>query len=121
MKPNYTEIDSIEEWSTLLEQSGERALLLLKHSTACPISGAAFKEFKVYTRKPKRPIVCALVKVIESRPVSDEIETKTGLKHESPQILLIQDGELLWNASHWDITFERIEQQVNDRIAKKGR
>ncbi|MEJ8303029.1 bacillithiol system redox-active protein YtxJ [Saccharibacillus sacchari] len=118
MKPNYFEIESIEQWQTLLDQSGERALLLLKHSTACPISGAAFKEFNVYTRKPKRPIVCALVKVIECRPVSNEIESKLGIKHESPQILLIQNGQTLWHASHWDITFERIEQQVNENIAK---
>lgn len=118
MKPNYQEIESIEQWESLLEQSGERAVLLLKHSTACPISGAAFKEFKVYTRKPKRPIVCALVKVIESRPVSNDIEAKLGIKHESPQALLIRDGQTLWHASHWDITFERIEQQVNERIAK---
>jgi len=119
MKPNYLEIDSVEEWETLFEKSGEQAILLLKHSTACPISGAAFKEFKVYTRKPKRPIVCVLVKVIESRPVSNDIETKLGIKHESPQALLIQNKETLWHASHWDITFERIEQQVNERIAKK--
>lgn len=118
MKPNYLEIDSNEQWNSLLEQSHERAVLLLKHSTACPISGAAFKEFKVYTRKPKRPLTCALVKVIESRSVSNEIEEKLGIKHESPQILLVQGGEVLWNVSHWDITYERIEQQVNAGIAK---
>ncbi|NGZ76653.1 bacillithiol system redox-active protein YtxJ [Saccharibacillus alkalitolerans] len=118
MKPNYQEIDSTEQWEALLEQSGERALLLLKHSTACPISGAAFKEFNVYTRKPKRPLNCVLVKVIESRPVSNAIEAKLGIKHESPQVLLVRDGEVLWHASHWDISYERIEQQVNARIPK---
>lgn len=118
MKPNYVEIDLSEQWESLLAQSGEQAVLLLKHSTACPISGAAFKEFKVYTRKPKRPIVCALVKVIECRAVSNDIEEALGIKHESPQALLIQGGKVLWHASHWDITYERIEQQVNAQIAK---
>ncbi|CAM3550237.1 MULTISPECIES: bacillithiol system redox-active protein YtxJ [Saccharibacillus] len=118
MKPNYVEIDLSEQWESLLAQSGEQAVLLLKHSTACPISGAAFKEFKVYTRKPKRPIVCALVKVIECRAVSNDIEEALGIKHESPQALLIQSGKVLWHASHWDITYERIEQQVNAQIAK---
>ncbi|OWR30351.1 general stress protein [Saccharibacillus sp. O23] len=118
MKPNYNEITSLEQWENLLERSNESAVLLLKHSTACPISGAAFKEFNVYTRKPKRPLACALVKVIESRPVSNEIEAKLGVKHESPQILLVRNGEVLWHASHWDITYERMEQEVNARIAR---
>lgn len=118
MKPNYQEITSLEQWENVLEQSNESAVLLLKHSTACPISGAAFKEFNVYTRKPKRPLVCALVKVIESRPVSNEIEAKLGVKHESPQALLVRNGEVLWHASHWDITYERMEQEVNARIAR---
>ncbi|MDO3411214.1 bacillithiol system redox-active protein YtxJ [Saccharibacillus sp. CPCC 101409] len=119
MKPNYREITSASEWTQLLEGSDEQPVLLLKHSTSCPISGAAFKEFSVYTRKPKRPIVCVLVKVIESRPVSNLIADNLGIKHESPQILLIRGGEALWNASHWDVTYERIEQQVNERIAKE--
>lgn len=118
MKPNYQEITSLEQWENVLERSNESAVLLLKHSTACPISGAAFKEFNVYTRKPKRPLICVLVKVIESRPVSNEIEAKLGVKHESPQALLVRGGEVLWHASHWDITYERMEQEVNARIAR---
>ncbi|OWA35000.1 hypothetical protein B9G55_14795 [Saccharibacillus sp. O16] len=118
MKPNYMELTSLEQWETLLEQSKQSTVLLLKHSTACPISGAAFKEFNVYTRKPKRPLVCALVKVIECRPVSNAIEAQLGIKHESPQVLLVQGGKTLWHASHWEITYERMEQEVNARIAR---
>ncbi|WP_246369897.1 monothiol bacilliredoxin BrxC family protein [Saccharibacillus deserti] len=69
---------------------------------ACPISGAAFKGFKA----------------IESRPVSNAIEGNLGVKHESPQILLIRGGEVLWHASHGNISYEQIEQQVNARIPK---
>jgi bacillithiol system protein YtxJ len=56
------------------------------------------------------------VKVIESRPVSNEIATEMHVKHESPQVLLIRDQEVLWHTSHWNITFEKLEQEINSRI-----
>ncbi|MFC4775588.1 bacillithiol system redox-active protein YtxJ [Paenibacillus sp. GCM10023252] len=116
MKLNYEELTTIEEWNEVLRHSDKEPVLLLKHSTACPISGAAYGEFTVYARKPKRKLSCVMVKVIESRSVSNQMTADLGTKHESPQIFLIHRREVLWHASHWTITYERIEQEVNSRL-----
>jgi bacillithiol system protein YtxJ len=44
------------------------------------------------------------VRVIEERPVSLALAERVGVKHESPQAILIRDGRPLWHASHGAIT-----------------
>lgn len=104
----YTEITSIPEWQNVLQQSKEKPVLVFKHSTTCPVSAAAYKEFTSFATE----VDAYLVKVIESRPVSKEIESDLSIQHKSPQILLVSNGESVWNASHWNITEKNIEKAI---------
>lgn len=116
MKSKYTEIMNVIEWENYWSDSILQSLLVLKHSTACPISSAALSEFAIYSQKPKRLITCVMLKVIESRDLSNHIAHITNIAHQSPQIILVNKKEVLWYDSHWEITYERIEQEVNSRI-----
>lgn len=55
-----------------------------------------------------------LVKVIESRPVSNQIAEDVAVKHESPQIIMVKDKAKYWSATHWAITEEHIRAVLND-------
>jgi bacillithiol system protein YtxJ len=120
MKTKYTEMHAISDWDSYWFETINTPILVLKHSTACPISSAALGEFSIFSRNPKRKIICLMIKVIQSRAVSNYIEETTLVTHQSPQILLIRNKEVLWQESHWGITFERIEQEVNSRVAIKS-
>lgn len=91
------------------QQDLDRALadagpvLLFKHSTACPVSAAAYREFRAWLGDRERPRA-ALIHVIEDRPVSNAIAERLGVRHESPQAILVQDGAAAWSASHGAIT-----------------
>ncbi|WP_019534093.1 bacillithiol system redox-active protein YtxJ [Paenibacillus ginsengihumi] len=105
----WKEITEVEQWKQIFEGTSERPVVLLKHSTACPVSTNALNEFEDYLSKQPNPAADYwLVKVIESRPASNQIAEDTGVKHASPQILYIKDKETVWNASHWAITVEHI-------------
>ncbi|GAA0370201.1 bacillithiol system redox-active protein YtxJ [Bacillus horti] len=99
----YQEITTVEEWANLLEQSIENKLFVFKHSTTCPISAAAYDEFKSYLAEASSDVTHVLVKVIESRPVSNQIAADLGVEHQSPQAILIENKEAKWNDSHWRI------------------
>ncbi|MGO4369385.1 bacillithiol system redox-active protein YtxJ [Paenibacillus sp. YIM B09110] len=102
---SYKEITTIEEWNSALEGSDSRPVVVLKHSTTCPVSANAFNEFNQYLNdKPREDVDYLLVKVIESRPVSNQIAEDTSVKHESPQILYIDKKAKVWTASHWSVT-----------------
>lgn len=105
----WKEITTEQEWKQLLEDSTEKPFVILKHSTACPVSFNALSEYDTYLgKKPNSNVDYVLVKVIESRPVSNMIAEDTGVKHASPQILYIKNKETVWNTSHWSITEEHM-------------
>jgi bacillithiol system protein YtxJ len=85
--------------------------VLFKHSTQCPTSAAAYKEVERFTAAyPDAPVY--LIKVIEERTVSDAIAKRTGVTHESPQVIIVADGTVVYTASHDDITAAEIEEQL---------
>lgn len=101
----YNEITTIDEWNSAFEESAARPVVVFKHSTTCPVSANAYDEFKQYLQgSPREDIDYLLVKVIESRPVSNQIADDTAVKHESPQIILIEKKAKVWTASHWSVT-----------------
>ena len=78
-------------------------LLLFKHSPTCPVSAQAFYEYRAFHEE--HPDVPTLwLDVGEERPVSQAIAESTGVTHESPQALWIEDGAVTWHASHGAIT-----------------
>lgn len=105
----WNEITTIEEWETILKKSSERGQVILKHSTTCPVSSNALSEFESYLKKvPNGDVDYTLVKVIESRPVSNKIAEDLNVKHESPQIIYVKDQAKYWTASHWAVTSAHI-------------
>jgi bacillithiol system protein YtxJ len=77
--------------------------LLLKHSLVCPVSTRAFQQYERFCdAHPDVPT--GWIDVIGQRPWSQEVETRTGLRHESPQAIWLRDGQAVWNASHFDVT-----------------
>lgn len=110
----WKEITTIEQWVQCLQSSKDKPLLLLKHSTRCPVSTNALQEFEQYIAKSNPDSAdYVLVKVIESRPVSNQIAVDLNIEHASPQIFLIKDKASYWNTSHWSITTEHISAVVD--------
>ncbi|ANY71450.1 general stress protein [Paenibacillus ihbetae] len=107
---NWKEITTQDEWKNILEKSAERGQVILKHSTTCPVSANALREYEQYLKDtPNADVDYTLVKVIESRPVSNQIAEDLNEKHESPQIIYIKDKAKYWTASHWAVTTEHIK------------
>jgi len=96
-------VASTEDFERLLETSAERPVLLLKHSLACGISRSVREEFDAVRREHPDAAVYALLEIQNARAVSARIAEHTGVRHESPQAILLRDGRAAWSASHWDV------------------
>jgi bacillithiol system protein YtxJ len=99
------ELTSIQELDTALKAASTGTTLLFKHSSTCDLSAAAWEELLDFLRDNTTPVKNA-------RPVSNEIESRTGIRHESPQAFLFKNGELVWNASHRRITTKVLHEIV---------
>ena len=77
--------------------------VIFKHSTQCPVSAGAHREVEAFVRDhPDVPVYRVLV--IEQRPLSDAIALRVGVRHQSPQVLVLRDGRLASHVSHFGVT-----------------
>jgi bacillithiol system protein YtxJ len=81
--------------------------VIFKHSTYCDLSAMAHSQVLAAIRR-KPDLRVHWVEVVDSRPVSQAIERHTGIRHESPQVLILKNGEVTWHASHRRITADAI-------------
>jgi len=110
------EITTTEQLKDVIARSQSHPVFIFKHSTACPISFGAHRRVTDYLKKAEKTGGSApefhLIKVIESRPVSQAVEKELGVPHKSPQLLLLHGGRCRWHTSHYDITADRIEKAL---------
>lgn len=100
-----------EDYLQLVEDSHEQPVLLFKHSTRCPVSATAWRNFqRLADGKPAAALWRVLV--IENREMSSRIADHAGVRHQSPQALLFRGGRVVWHDSHWSITTEDLEDAV---------
>ncbi|ALC89644.1 thioredoxin [Bacillus sp. FJAT-18017] len=101
-------LESIEQFDEIIKK--ESKVMILKHSSTCPISHAAFEEYGEFAGDDSIPAWMLIVQ--ESRPLSTHIAETYGIKHESPQAILFADGQPVWNASHWKITKKSLNEAI---------
>jgi len=102
------ELHEIQDLEQLLERSQMEPVLLFKHSTQCGRSAGVIQEFEAFQLK-NPGVPCGLILVIEDREVSDEVEERFGIPHESPQAILVSRGKPVWHESHWAINESALE------------
>jgi bacillithiol system protein YtxJ len=108
MDNHFNKIASKEDFDELLARSKKEPIVILKHSLACPVSSSAYRELKDF------PGEVALLEIQNSRELSREIERLTGVSHESPQVIILRNGEPVWHASHWKVTAHAVEQAMRE-------
>jgi bacillithiol system protein YtxJ len=78
-------------------------VLLFKHSPSCPISAGARQQYEAF-RKQFPDVPTMFVDVVGDRSTARGIAERTGVRHESPQVILFERGRAVWHASHDQIT-----------------
>lgn len=104
-------ITSQEQLDALLDAGADAPVFLLKHSTACPVSAAAKVRFEAYADAHKENMPRSfLLHVIEERPLSNRVAQVLGVRHQSPQLILVKSAEAVWSTSHHGIHAECIDE-----------
>ncbi len=103
-------LTTTESVDDAIGRSEDHPVVILKHSTQCPISAAAHEEVEAFEKGTDAEVL--VVHVIEDRPVSNHIAERTGITHESPQAIVFSDGQAVFDADHKDVTREALENAV---------
>ncbi len=108
---------NIENNAVLNEALNAEQAILYKHSTQCGTSAYALDQVRAFAQTQQDELPIYVVKVIEDRPLSNQIAEHFGVHHQSPQVFLIRDGRQVWNASHYRITESTLAKQTEKHFS----
>lgn len=96
------------------------AALLFKNSMTCPISAAARREVQLLlSHRPDAPV--HILDVHEAADLSADVARRSGIEHESPQMILFARGKPVWHASHYEISAADVERALDAAGPGEGR
>lgn len=106
----WIHLTNIDQLTEIDQQSFNRPQFIFKHSTRCSISSM------IYTRLERSPtpeeVDCYILDLIRHRDISSKIAQEYDVYHESPQVLLIKNGECVYDESHYGISMDAVMEQV---------
>ena len=101
---NWIELKELSQLDDIKEISFSSPVAIFKHSTRCGISRMVLKSVERDLKSAnKLPVRLFLLDLLAHRNISDAIAERWNVEHQSPQVLLIQNGEVLEHASHYSI------------------
>jgi bacillithiol system protein YtxJ len=107
---NWITLKNEEELKTLVEKSFTKPQLIFKHSTRCSVSST------IKTRLEKSVVPASIdfyyLDLIAYRTLSNKIAEQFHVYHESPQVLLIKNGDCVFDESHLAVYMEDIVEQI---------
>lgn len=108
---SLTPLHDVESLDAAIAESRERPVLLFKHSRYCGVSCEALDELQAHIdNRAGGAVAYRMITVQTHRPVSDAVSARLGIRHETPQAILLRDGKPVWNASHFRITASQLDQ-----------
>lgn len=115
IKTSWHDIESIDEYREAIKHSFEKPILFFKHSTTCFISKTVKKnlERQINDSQDKNKIDLYYLDLLHFRPISNLMANDLNVTHQSPQAILLKNGEVKYHASHDAIDFEGILNALN--------
>lgn len=110
IKINWVPLIDKVQLEEISKISSAKPVLIFKHSTRCGISRMVLKNFENDYNIPETEIDIYFLDLLNYRVLSQDISTKFRVMHQSPQVLVIKTGEVIYHASHDYISLNKIKE-----------
>jgi len=103
------ELKSLADLERALRET-KRPVVLFKHSTQCPVSAAADEEYRAFAGAHPDSALFTHLDLLAHRDVSNAIAKRLGVRHESPQAIVVRGGRAFGVLNHHEISAEELER-----------
>ena len=113
---NWKQLTSIHQLDSIREASSApdmRAVAIFKHSTRCSISATALSRLERQWHFNESELPIYYLDLLQYRDISNRIAADFGIRHESPQLLVIKNGQCVYHAAHFGIDPKEVERQLS--------
>ena len=105
-------LTSENQLEEITKKSYEKTQVIFKHSTRCSISSISMNKFVKNYTIPVEDADLYYLDLLNYRSVSDEVGYKFQVQHQSPQVLVIKNGQAIYDASHYAIQTDKILELI---------
>ena len=106
---NWTELITESQLEQIHEESKTKSILIFKHSRRCSISQVALDRLeRKWKAEETSHIKPYFLDLLSFRETSAKVARQFEVDHESPQVLIIENGESIYDRSHFDIDYNNI-------------
>ena len=109
---SWNELTELKQLNEIATESNEMPVLIFKHSTRCAISRMALKQFEQEYDIDADTVKPYFLDLLEHRDISNEIANRFNVVHQSPQLILIKEGNAMYTTSHSDISAEEVKERI---------
>lgn len=109
---HWIELTELKALDRIIKESTEKPVVLFKHSTTC--SRSAFAKHRLeseYDIKPEEASFYYL-DLLSYRPISNAIAERFGVRHQSPQVIVVKNGKAVFDTSHESISLKKVKQAI---------
>lgn len=104
----WKKIETESDLDAAVEHSFQQKVLIFKHSTRCFISKTVLKSFEKQMQNSDKDLAYYFLDLLAHRDISNQIEDRFGVAHQSPQLIVLEQGKAVYNASHQSIDLDKI-------------
>ncbi len=110
---NWNKLTETGQLTAIIEESHQQPVLIFKHSTRCSISSMAIDRLQRQWTD-KEPIKPYYLDLIQYREISNLIENKLGIIHQSPQVIVLKNGKAVYDNSHMGISYHDLLESIKN-------
>lgn len=110
-KVNWIPLTDLGQLNEIINESVTKPVAIFKHSTRCSVSRMALRQFENEFDLSDK-VTLYFLDLLNHRDVSNEIAIRFGVEHQSPQLILINNGKAVYDASHSSIDAESLERYL---------
>ena len=109
----WDSISGTGKFDSILQKSDEKPQLIYKHSNRCSVSFMAKQQLEEFAEEISDKANLFMIDVIHQRGLSNAIASELNVRHESPQVIILNDQEVFWKGSHYEIKGKDILYALN--------
>lgn len=111
---NWRTLDSSDVLESALNDAQSKVVVFFKHSTSCPVSAAAKRRLEMEWEKYNADQEVYYLDLLANRSLSNQIAEKSGVIHQSPQLIVLKNGEVVYHSSHLSISAEKAAKYIQN-------
>lgn len=108
----WIDLQDMETLDEIVKNSYVSTVAILKHSTRCGISNMVLRQFEKEYSLEDGKIKLYFLDLLSHRDISNKIAAKFNVPHESPQLIIIKEGKVVYDGSHSEIKADTLQHHV---------